>query len=393
MQNYDSPLDLIRTAPPMRPVMAFRPARLAAAGRWFADNFPGDTLYAVKANPAPHILDGLWAAGIRCFDVASEEEAEFVHKRFPEARLAFMHPVKNRQAIARAYHFFGCRTFVLDTADELQKILDETLFAKDLTLVVRLAVTSEDAVISLSGKFGVGMAEAPGLLRQTRAVAARLGISFHGGSQCMMPGSWNGTMLATSMVIKDAGVPVDIIDVGGGFPSIYPGMTPRGLDAYINIIKRNHDGLPEMKNTELWCEPGRALVAESESLITRIEQVRPGALYINDGGFGALFDAVRESWRFPVRAIKAHGQISGEMQDWFVHGPTCDPVDALAHPIALPANLVEGDYIEFGNLGAYGSTMASRFNGFGRYDWIETHDAPWDSLYPASVDALGTGTA
>ncbi|MEE9381554.1 MAG: type III PLP-dependent enzyme, partial [Hyphomonadaceae bacterium] len=307
--------------------------------------------------------------------------------------LAFMHPVKNRQAIARAYHFFGCRTFVLDTADELQKILDETLFAKDLTLVVRLAVTSEDAVISLSGKFGVGMAEAPGLLRQTRAVAARLGISFHGGSQCMMPGSWNGTMLATSMVIKDAGVPVDIIDVGGGFPSIYPGMTPRGLDAYINIIKRNHDGLPEMKNTELWCEPGRALVAESESLITRIEQVRPGALYINDGGFGALFDAVRESWRFPVRAIKAHGQISGEMQDWFVHGPTCDPVDALAHPIALPANLVEGDYIEFGNLGAYGSTMASRFNGFGRYDWIETHDAPWDSLYPASVDALGTGTA
>ena len=143
MDHVLSPLDLLARQAPDGPVAIARPHRVAAAARWFTSHFPGEVLYAVKANPSPWVLDALWKNGVKGFDVASEAEVELVASRYPEARIAFMHPVKSRRAIARAFHEFGVKTFALDSEDELEKILTETGGAKDLTLMVRFAVSGD----------------------------------------------------------------------------------------------------------------------------------------------------------------------------------------------------------------------------------------------------------
>ena len=387
METVRSPLDIVADAAPDRPVFCFRPERLKAAARWFRDVFPAEPFYAVKANPSAHVLDTLWAAGIRGFDVASDGEAELIAGRFPTARLAFMHPVKNRRAIARAYHEFGCRRFVLDTDAELAKILDATGGARDLTLVVRVGVSNHGATLPLTGKFGASERDAPELLRATRAVAAELGVSFHVGSQALSPPAWHTAMADLSRLIVAAGVTVDLVDVGGGFPGHYGGVAPPALESYAAIIAEAFEDMKVLENAALWCEPGRAMVAECESLLVRIEGTHDGALYLNDGSFGGLYDAVHERWSFPVRAMGAGGLIEGPLRDWTVYGPTCDSADRFPEPLALPAGLAEGDYLEFGNLGAYGRAMASRFNGFGAFDTVIAQDAPWPSLYARDGEA------
>ncbi|NBC20341.1 MAG: type III PLP-dependent enzyme [Alphaproteobacteria bacterium] len=399
MDSVRSPIDLVLNDAPDRPVFCFRPARLEAAARWFRDVFPARPFYAVKANPSAHVLDTLWKAGIDAFDVASDGEAERVAQRFASAELAFMHPIKNRRAIARAYHEFGCRRFVLDTQGELDKILEATGQARDLTLLVRVGVSNQGATLPLTGKFGAREQDAPALLRAARAVSAELGVSFHVGSQALSPPAWHTAMADLSRLIVAAGVTVDIVDVGGGFPGHYGGLAPPALGDYAGVIAAAFDDMKVLENAALWCEPGRALVAESESLLVRIEGTHDGSLYLNDGGFGALYDVVHERWHFPVRALGASGRIGGAMREWTVYGPTCDSADRFPEKLALPASLGEGDYLEFGNIGAYGRAMAGRFNGFGEYETVMTRDAPWPSLYdgdplaaaPDTVTALTRG--
>jgi ornithine decarboxylase len=388
MLRHESPYSIVRGLRPEVPVICARPERAKAAARWFLDAFEGEVLYAVKVNPSPWVLDALWDAGVRWFDVASEAEVELVGSRFKGANLAFMHPVKTRRAIARAYSDFGCRIFVLDTHDELHKILEATQGAKDLTLVVRAAVSGKGSLLPLSGKFGAALEELPELLRATRAYAAELGVSFHVGSQCMDPGAYREAMADVSDAIKQAGVTVDIVDVGGGFPSVYPGMNPPPLQAYMDAIHEAFEDMMVLGNADLWCEPGRALVAEAASVLCRVDLVKPGALYINDGSYGALYDAAHERWRYPTRCISSGGrELSGDLVEWKVYGPTCDSTDKFAEGVWLPASLREGDYIEFGNLGGYGSSMATRFNGFGAFETVGVADRPFASLFPMEAPA------
>jgi ornithine decarboxylase len=145
MDHFNSAHDAVVKLRPDVPLAVNRPHLVRAAARWFLDSFEGDILYAVKANPSPWVLEALWREGVRHFDVASVNECKLVRDMFPTATLAFMHPVKNRAAIARAYHEFGCRIFALDSVEELQKIIDETDGATDLTFVVRLRVSNADA--------------------------------------------------------------------------------------------------------------------------------------------------------------------------------------------------------------------------------------------------------
>ena len=196
MDSVHTPLELIERHAPENPVAIARPHRVKAAADWFQKNFAGEIFYAVKANPSPWVLDALWESGVRCFDVASEAEVKLVAERFPEARLAFMHPVKSRGAIRRAYHDYGVRIFVLDTIDELEKIQAETNGAKDLTLIVRLAVSNDGASLPLTQKFGVSIEQAPELLRRARQATEELmGVSFHVGSQCMRPHAYKAAMM------------------------------------------------------------------------------------------------------------------------------------------------------------------------------------------------------
>lgn len=386
MHTYHTPLDLVRSRHVENPVVCARPDRVAQASHWFQDNFPGEVLFAVKANPSPWILDVLYANGTRFFDVASVPEIRLVAERCPEARMAFLHPVKSREAIRRAYYEFGVRIFALDCEAELRKILEETNHADDLVLIVRLAVSNDGAMFSLAGKFGVPAYEAAALIRTARAHAFELGVSFHVGSQCMQPSAYRSAMQEASRLIVQAGVTVDIVDVGGGFPSIYPGMTPPPMDDYIAAIEDAFEDMMVLENADLWCEPGRALVAEGESILARVELVKGDALYLNDGAYGRLFDAAHAKWPFPVRVHRRDGDAGTDTAAFRLYGPTCDSMDAIPGPFDLPADIAEGDIIEIGMLGAYGTALATDFNGFGSVEYVTVEDMPWPSMFVAQPD-------
>jgi len=367
---------------PTEPVLCLRPASIAAAAGRFVDSFPGDVLYAVKCNPEARVLRALWAGGVKHFDCASLGEVRLVRKLLPAAEIHFMHPVKARPAIHEAFHQCDVTDFSLDSTDELAKILQETVPVglvgdpPTLGLFVRLALPKGDAVLDLSGKFGASFEDAVDLLRAARPHAARLGISFHVGSQCLGADDYARAIARAGRVIARCGVAVDIVDVGGGFPVSYPDMTPPGLGDYIAAITAASAALPT--KVQLWAEPGRALVAGGGSLVTQVHLRRGDALFINDGVYGSLSDAGALGFRFPARRIRLGktDEASEPLTDFALFGPTCDSADRMRGPFRLPADMREGDWVEFGQLGAYGACLRSQFNGFGRVEVVEVADPP-----------------
>jgi ornithine decarboxylase len=384
MDRFPTAAAFVAAKKPERPVIATRPHAVARAAQWFVKNFPGDVAYAYKANSSAFLIGALYGAGIRHFDVASTPELQDA-ATIPGATLHFMHPIKSREAIQRAYHTYNIRSFSLDSEDELQKIVDETKSAKgparDLVLFVRLAVTPVNSAVPLEKKFGINGAKAAKLLVKARQVAAELGITFHVGSQTMTPDAYVKALDETSKLIAKAGVVVDRLDIGGGFPSPYPGMDPAPLSSFMKVILDAVDKLPVRENVRLMCEPGRALAAESESLIVRVEARRGSDLFINDGGYGVLFDAAHLNWVFPARMVSRVPAANDSLQPFALWGPTCDSIDYMKGPFLLPGSIKEGDYIEITNTGAYGRAIAGDFNGYGKYDEIMLDDEPILSMY------------
>jgi ornithine decarboxylase len=383
LHNYPDAASLVRAERPDEPITLLRPHAATRAARFFVEKFPGKSLYAVKANPSPTLLETLWAAGISHYDVASLGEVRLVNKFLPDAKLCFMHPVKSERAIGQAYHNHGVKTFSLDSHEELDKIVRATakdgVLATDLELCVRIRVSSEHAKLSLASKFGAEPDKVADLLVATRQAADSLGIAFHVGSQAMTPAAYSDAMELVRAAIVEASVTVDIVDVGGGFPSWYPGMEPPPLEAYFEVIHRTFEDLPVSYSSELWCEPGRALCAEYASLLVKVEKRRGNELFINDGSYGALFDAAHIGWRFPVALQREDA--TRDMAEFAFYGPTCDDMDYMAGPFLLPADVKAGDYIEIGMLGAYGCAMRTEFNGFGETEDFVVEDEPMASLY------------
>jgi ornithine decarboxylase len=390
--KHHNALGVAHTLRPTQPVTLVRPHAARRAARFFIERFPGQPMYAVKANPSADLIRTLWDAGLTHFDVASIAEVRLVRGQAPAATLCFMHPVKPPEAIAEAYHVHGVRVFSLDSLDELDKIVAATardgVPATDLTLCVRLRVSSAHSKLSLASKFGVPADEAAPVLMAARQVADALGICFHVGSQAMSPQAYGDAMAQVRAAIVAAGVTVDIIDVGGGFPSVYPGMEPPRLDAYFEVIHRAFEALPISYSAELWCEPGRALCAEYASVLVRVEARKGDVLHINDGAYGALFDAAHIDWRFPVQLVRDTASPARAM-DFAFWGPTCDDMDYMRGPFALPADITAGDYIEIGMLGAYGSAMRTAFNGFTAGETVIVDDEPMASLYTVTETSHG----
>jgi ornithine decarboxylase len=387
LHTFPDARSVVRALQPDEPIILNRPHAAARAARFFVEKFPGKSLYAVKANPSPDLLQVLWDNGVTHYDVASIAEVRLVRATLPGATLCFMHPVKAPSAIREAYRQHGVRTFSLDSVEELEKIVeacrdDAGEAAQDLRLCVRLRVSSEYSELSLASKFGCDLTEAPALLQQARQHADWLGVCFHVGSQAMTPFAYVQALERVRIAIGEASVVIDMIDVGGGFPSVYPGMEPPPLEDYFQIIHQNFYNLPIAYNAELWCEPGRALCAEYSSLIVKVEKRRGEELYINDGAYGALFDAAHVDWKFPVRALE-DDLIKPDM-DFAFYGPTCDDADYMQGPFVLPEDIQAGDYIEIGMLGAYGAAMKTDFNGFGAADRVLVTDEPMASLYDGS---------
>ena len=380
MYKHDSALGLAAALRPVQPVTLLRPHAAKRAARFFSEKFPGKSLYAVKANPSPDLLKILWDSGVTHYDVASLGEVRLVAATLPDAVQCFMHPVKAEEAIAEAYFTYGVKTFSLDTLEELEKIVRATKGATDLNLLVRLSVSNQHAKLSLGAKFGAAPEDVKPLLFAARQAADAMGICFHVGSQAMSPSAYAEAMGRVRDAIVDAAITVDIVDVGGGFPSTYPGMEPPPLESYFEMIHSAFEALPISYSAELWCEPGRALCAEYASVMVRVEKRRGSELYINDGAYGALFDAAHIGWRYPVKLLREQASDARDMAFSF-YGPTCDDLDHMAGPFMLPADVQAGDYIEVGMLGAYGCAMRTGFNGFGVEDRVIVDDEPMASLY------------
>ena len=381
MQKFKSVDELVSQLKPEKPIYCIRKKSIQLASTYFRNKFPGKILYAVKTNPHPEVLKTIVESGIENFDVASIQEIKDIRAIDPNAKCSYMHTVKSRESIRDAYFNHNIKTFSLDTKDELIKIIESTDHALDLELFLRIAVSNEHAEIDLSKKFGALASEASGLLRLTKQYAKKIGLSFHVGSQCMHPISYVKGISEVGNIIKKTKIIPDYINIGGGFPAIYPDLVPQSLDNYFEEIKKGLENLKLEKLPELICEPGRAIVAESGSTIVRINLRKKQKLYINDGTYGTLFDAGTPNIVYPSRIIKTGKIISKKLTAFDFYGPTCDSMDYMKGPFLLPNNIKENDYIELGQLGAYGLTFRTQFNGFYSNEIYEVEDEPIMTMY------------
>lgn len=371
--TFSSAAALLAHRSPVDPVVCLRPHLVRMQAQRVLDAFPGDVLYAVKCNDAPEVLRALWAGGVRHFDTASIGEVRLVKALLPEAKCHFMHPVKSVGAVAEAYHQHGVRRFVFDHAEELAKIVAATGGASDLELFVRLAVPGEGAVLSLTGKFGVGVEEAAVLVRTARTHAREVGITFHVGSQCVDPGAFIRAIGLAAEVVRRAG-PIDHLDVGGGFPGIYKGDEP-AFELFVTAIRQAvaRHGL----TCSLQCEPGRALVADGASVLARVELRRGQSLYLNDGVYGNLAELKWIGPQFTMRLVGSLRAATTGPQGFDLFGPTCDSIDSMPGPHWLPAEVDDGDWIEIGMMGAYSNALKTRFNGFESDSLVFIEDEGW----------------
>ncbi len=381
MRKFKDVNELVNALKPDYPVYCIRPDSIKKSTKFFRDNFPGKVLYAVKTNPNEKVLKQIISNGIEDFDVASLNEIKLIKKVKPNANLYFMHTVKSKESISSAYFNYGVKNFALDNKDELRKILESTNHAKDLNLFLRIAISNEHAEIDLSRKFGAMPSEALGLVRLCKENGKKLGISFHVGSQCMHKISYSKGIREIGNIIKKTKIIPDIINVGGGFPSIYPDLNPEPIHNYLNEIKKSLKDLNLTKLPEVICEPGRALVAESGSTIVKVILRKKQNLYINDGTYGSLFDAGVPNFVLPTKMITTGRVHSKKLTAFSFFGPTCDSLDYMKGPFLLPNNIKEGDYIELGQLGAYGITFRTNFNGFYSDEIFELNNKPIMSLY------------
>ena len=362
---------LIETLKPNEPVYMLYPEKFRIAAKRFLDAFPGDTLFAVKSNPAPHVLDLVHASGIRHFDTASLPEIELVHARIPDAQCHFMAPVRIPGAAKAAYEQHNVRDFVIDCDFELDKLLAETRGGKGVRIFVRIATPLGGAVLELSSKFGTSPNDAARLLTRVVEAGATPAITFHVGSQCLSPFSYAQAIEMARRTAAIANVDIAALDIGGGFPGPYMGNDVPPYHWYFDTIKEAVATLPDSTTVRLLCEPGRALIAEGVSLVTQVVLRKGDKLYINDGIYGSFDELTLPGWtadyHLRVFALDAKGralpQPAGQSA-FRVYGPTCDTLDVLPRPLMLPEAIGPGDFIVFDSIGAYSVAVRTTFNGF-----------------------------
>ena len=372
--SYPTVDDMLAALEPSYPVYCLRPQVLKRNARRFLGTFPGRVLYAVKCNPHPLVLEALYEAGIRHFDTASLPEIALVRELFPEAETYFHNPVKGRAQIESAHHIYGVRHYVVDHPVEFEKLRRATHGDDDIVVLVRVATPGGFAEVDLSAKFGASPRLAAELLEAVGAQGLTAGLAFHVGSQCLSPDSYGTAMEVVGEVLERAPVPIRILDVGGGFPAAYPNMAVPPLAAFIDRITEGRAKLGLPADCELMCEPGRALVADGCSLAVQVQLRKERQLYLNDGVFGSLSELVVTRIMVPARVIRLGGATSRESAYFTLFGPTCDSNDVLPRPFRLPADVREGDWIEFHQIGAYSNAAATHFNGFFPETFVEIED-------------------
>lgn len=375
LPRYATAAKAIESLKPSEPLYLVRPKKFAAAAKQFQDGFPGDVLYAVKANPHPIVIEQLWKAGIRHFDTASLGEIEIIKSIAPSAICHFMAPVRLAGQAKAAFEQHGVTDFVVDSESELDKLLAETGNPKKLRVFVRLVAQLGGALLEMSSKYGCLPEEAAKLLKRVKAAGAQPCLTFHVGSQCLSPFSYAQAIEIAQRTVALAGVPIVALDIGGGFPAAYAGEEPPPFHWYFDMIKEAlaNLGIP---NLNVMCEPGRALVAQGISLVTQVVMRRGDRLYLNDGIYGSFdeqrFAGFDENYPATAVSLDAKGNaklLSGEKRPFRAFGPTCDSADVLPRPQMLPDGIAKNDFVLFDAMGAYTVSSRSPFNGYYPDSW------------------------
>lgn len=369
---------LVAALRPSYPIYCFRPHKVRAVARHFVATFPGQLVYAVKCNIEPRVLGWLAEAGVSAFDTASLTEIAAVRERLPDAEALFMHPVKSRAAILAADRVYDVTTYSVDSMAELEKILQVTK-RRDLKIFVRVATPGGGGAFELSIKFGASQAEAIEILDRVADEGLSAGIAFHIGSQCLNPRAFRTAFAVIGEVWRATKAEVGEIDVGGGFPVAYAGQPVPPLQDYVTEIVEGRRDAGIDESVALLCEPGRALVADGCSMLCQVHLRKGDRLYLNDGVYGNLSEPYWSRVRLPARLVRADGPSDAALQDFTIFGPTCDGNDVLPTPFRLPGDVAEGDWIEVGQIGAYGAALATRFNGFFADAQVELGDEPPDT--------------
>ncbi len=358
---WSTPEAHLRKTQPDHVQMYFCPATVQQTARRFQAGFDGLVTYAVKANPAPEVLENLVAAGLRAFDVASVPEMEAVRAVCPEAVLHYNNPVRSSAEVAQAAEI-GIASASVDCFGELDKL---AALPRGTEISVRLALPVKGAAYDFGTKFGAGPDLAAALLARVVEMGFVPAMTFHPGTQCADAGAWASYIQCCAAVAAAAGVRLARLNVGGGFAAHRAGPAP-DLEAIFARISAETRAAFGAALPDLVCEPGRAMVAEACQLAARVKSLRGEAVYLNDGIYGGLAEWRDIAAHDRVRVLTAQGAArAAPLVQRIVFGPTCDSIDRLPAPLLLPADLAEDDYVIFAGMGAYGSAIATRFNGYG----------------------------
>jgi ornithine decarboxylase len=351
------------------PVLAMDLPTVRAAVNRFRRALPGiQPFYAVKCNPAPHLLSVIHQEGAS-FEIASLGELRTLQgPHLDPAALLYSNPVKPAQHITEAARA-GVWRFAFDSESELRKL---ARCAPGAAVYVRLRVDDAESSFPLSRKFGVGAGEARALLGLAVDLGLRpYGVTFHVGSQCTAPLAWRRAIAGVGRLLADLradGIVVEMLDIGGGFPASYGSRVPSIQVIGATVLRAVEELLP-YRPALLTAEPGRHLVAEAGVMVaTVIGRVRRGGedwLHLDVGAYNGLMEAQQTGgrWPFPFRTSR-HGSPDAARIPFTVTGPTCDSSDTICYGALLPATLEEGDRVYIGSTGAYTLGYASAFNGF-----------------------------
>jgi ornithine decarboxylase len=366
----DRILDFLRDRRPEGPCLIVDLDVVRQNYRAFTHALPDSRIfYAVKANPAPEILDLLASLG-SSFDAASVTEIEMVlASGVAPDRISYGNTIKKERDIARA-HALGVALFAVDCFEEVEKVARAAPGAR---VFCRILTDGDGAEWPLSCKFGCVAGEAVDVLAHAAERGlVPYGVSFHVGSQQTNPDAWDRALADASAVFRAAserGIHLAMVNLGGGFPARYLKAVP-DAEAYGRSIfdaLRRHFGnaIPETI-----IEPGRGMVGDAGLLKAEVVLVSRKSredklrwVYLDVGKFGGLAETMDEAIRYPIRTSR-DGDSTGPC---VVAGPTCDSADVLYEktPYPLPLSLTVGDEVLIEGTGAYTTTYSAvAFNGF-----------------------------
>lgn len=366
----DRILDYLRSTPSDGPRLVVDLDVVERNYEAFAHALPDTRVfYAVKANPAPEILNLLAGLG-SCFDCASVVEIQQALATGAGAdRISFGNTIKKERDVARAFEL-GVRLFAVDCEAEVEKI---ARVAPGSRVFCRILCDGAGAEWPLSKKFGCAPAMAPDVLESAQSLGlTAYGVSFHVGSQQGNVQAWDSALATAAGIFRELaerGITLSMVNMGGGFPAKYLRAMP-GVPAYGEAIfnsLRTHFGnqLPETI-----IEPGRGMVGDAGMIEAEVVLVSKKAaddeirwVYLDIGKFHGLAETMDEAIRYPIRTAR-----DGDAKaPCVLAGPTCDSVDVLYEkvPYDLPVSLSIGDKVLFEACGAYTTTYSTvGFNGF-----------------------------